>query len=102
MGSEGSAAGGGKSDLSEWPRSADEEAAPSATKMPGTANGERRERRQWRMKRPERVAAVDEGRRLFYAEDIRRVPQQEKPIITAQGITPAGVMGSDGSAACGG
>ena len=25
------------SDLSEWPRSADEEAAPSVTKMPGTA-----------------------------------------------------------------
>ena len=38
-GSDGSAAGGGSSDLSEWPRSADEEAAPSATKMPGTATG---------------------------------------------------------------
>ena len=27
------------SDLSEWPRSADEEAAPTATKLPGTATG---------------------------------------------------------------
>ena len=39
LGSDGSAAGGGESDLSEWPRSADEEAAVSATKMPGTATG---------------------------------------------------------------
>ena len=38
-GSDGSAAGGGRSDLSEWQRSADEEAALSATKMPGTATG---------------------------------------------------------------
>ena len=28
------------SDLSEWQRSADDEAAPSARKMPGTATGE--------------------------------------------------------------
>ena len=34
-GSEGSAAGGGESDLSEWLRSADEEAALSETRMPG-------------------------------------------------------------------
>ena len=40
-GSEGSAAGGGRSDLSEWQRSAAEEAAASATKMPGTATGRR-------------------------------------------------------------
>ena len=39
VGSEGSAASGGESDLSEWPRSADEEAALAATKMPGTATG---------------------------------------------------------------
>ena len=38
-GSDGSAACGGSSDLSEWPRSADEDAALSATKMPGTATG---------------------------------------------------------------
>ncbi len=38
MGSDGSAAGGRKSDLSEWPRSADEEGAPSPTKMPGYRN----------------------------------------------------------------
>ena len=40
-GSEGSAAGGRCSDPSEWLRSADEEAAPTATKMPGTATGHR-------------------------------------------------------------
>ena len=40
--------------------------------------GERWERRQWRKKRPERVAAVDEGRRCFNTEDIRRAPQQDK------------------------
>jgi len=39
LGSDGSAACGGASDLSEWQRSADEDAAPSATKMPGTATG---------------------------------------------------------------
>ena len=39
-GSDGSAACGGYSDLSEWQRSANEEAAPSATKMPGTATGQ--------------------------------------------------------------
>ena len=38
-GSEPTAAGGGNREASEWPRSADEEAAPSATKMPGTATG---------------------------------------------------------------
>ena len=38
-GSDGSAACGGKSDLSEWLRSADVEAAPSARKLPGTATG---------------------------------------------------------------
>ena len=38
-GSDGSAASGGRSDLSEWQRSADEEGAPSPTKMPGTATG---------------------------------------------------------------
>ena len=41
MGSDGSAAGGGYSDPSEWLRSAVEEAAPPATKMPGTATGNR-------------------------------------------------------------
>ena len=40
-GGEGSAAGGRCSDPSEWLRSADEEAAPTATKMPGTATGHR-------------------------------------------------------------
>ncbi len=43
------------------------------------------ERCQWQMKRPERVAAVDEGRRLLKAEDIRRAPQQgSKPTIAAR------------------
>ena len=40
MGSDGSAASGGCSDLSEWQRSADDAAAPSARKMPGTATGQ--------------------------------------------------------------
>ena len=38
-GSEATAAGGGRKELSEWQRSADEDAAPSATNMPGTATG---------------------------------------------------------------
>ena len=37
VGSDGSAAGGGRSDLSEWPRSVCEEAVLSATRAPGTA-----------------------------------------------------------------
>ena len=36
-GSDGSAAGGGRSDLSEWQRSADDEGASSPRKLPGTA-----------------------------------------------------------------
>ena len=39
LGSEVTAAGGGKSELSEWQRSADDDAAPSTRKMPGTATG---------------------------------------------------------------
>ena len=38
-GSDGSAAGGGCSDLSEWPRSTDEEGFLKPTKMSGTATG---------------------------------------------------------------
>ena len=38
-GSEGSAACGGRSDLSEWPRSTDEEGFSKPTKMSGTATG---------------------------------------------------------------
>ena len=38
-GSDGSAAGGRESDLSEWPRSADEEGFSKPTKLPGTATG---------------------------------------------------------------
>ena len=41
------------------------------------ALGERCDRRRWRSKGAERVAAVGEERRHFNAEDIRRVPQQE-------------------------
>jgi len=40
MGSEATAAGGGRKEASEWQRSADDEAALSARKMPGTATGE--------------------------------------------------------------
>ena len=39
LGSEGSAAGGGRSDLSEWQRSAAEAGTVLPTKMPGTATG---------------------------------------------------------------
>ena len=39
VGSDASAASGGKSELSEWQRSADEEGVLSPTKMPGTATG---------------------------------------------------------------
>ena len=38
-GSDGSAAGGGYSDLSEWPRSVCNAAAPTARRTPGTATG---------------------------------------------------------------
>ena len=38
-GSEGSGAGGGRSDLSEWQRSVCNAAAPSARRTPGTATG---------------------------------------------------------------
>mgnify|MGYP006053043675 CR=1 FL=1 len=44
----------------------------------GIPKGERWERRLWRIQRPERVAAVGEGRRRTVAEDIRRAPQQDK------------------------
>ena len=40
MGSEGSAAGGGVSDLSEWPRSMCNAGAPSPRRTSGTATGE--------------------------------------------------------------
>jgi len=39
LGSDPTAAGGGRREGSEWQRSADDEAAPSARKMPGTATG---------------------------------------------------------------
>ena len=39
LGSEVTAAGGGIREPSEWQRSADDEAAQSARKMPGTATG---------------------------------------------------------------
>ena len=40
-------------------------------------DGERWERCRRQIQRPERVAAVGEGRRCTVTEDIRRVPQQE-------------------------
>ena len=40
LGSEGSAASGGFSDPSEWPRSVSDAAAPSARRAPGTATGD--------------------------------------------------------------
>ena len=50
---------------------------PSPAVTPPLTRGERWERCLGQMKRPERVAAVGEGRRRFVAKDIRRVPQQE-------------------------
>ena len=47
----------GSSDLSEWPRSADDAAAPSARKMPGTATGI--------------VRRVDDLGRIVIPEEIR-------------------------------
>ena len=41
MGNEPTAASGGRKEASEWQWSADEEAAPSATNMPGTTTGNR-------------------------------------------------------------
>jgi len=41
MGSEPTAAGGGRKEASEWPRSADDEAVLTARNMPGTATGNR-------------------------------------------------------------
>ena len=46
------------SDLSEWPRSADDAAAPSARKMPGTATGI--------------VRRVDDLGRIVIPKEIRR------------------------------
>ena len=40
-GSEPTAAGGRGREANEWPRSADDAAAPSARNMPGTATGQR-------------------------------------------------------------
>ena len=40
LGSDGSAAGSGRSDLSEWQRSVSEEGASSPTRAPGTATGD--------------------------------------------------------------
>ena len=48
----------GSSDLSEWPRSADDAAAPSARKMPGTATGI--------------VRRVDDLGRIVIPKEIRR------------------------------
>ena len=54
--------------------------------------GERWERRRWRMKRPERVAAVGEGRRRTVAKDIRRAPQQENIFAPTPRIYPSAAV----------
>ena len=51
MGSERSAAGGGRSDSSEWQRSIDDVADLSARKISATATGDVAERCLWQMKR---------------------------------------------------
>ena len=52
-------------------------------------DGERWERCRWQIKRPERVAAVGEGRRRMVAEDIRRAPQQENILAPTPKIKPS-------------
>ena len=52
-------------------------------------DGERWERRRWRIKRPERVAAVGEGRWRTAAKDIRRAPQQENIFAPTPNINPS-------------
>ena len=50
---------------------------------PPSIVGERWERCRWQIQRPERVAAVDEGRRCLATKDIRRAPQQGHMSLTS-------------------
>ncbi len=59
MGSDRSAAGGRRSDWSEWQRSIKSRNSESPRILSGTATGERPERCLWQIKRGERVAAVN-------------------------------------------
>ena len=59
VGSDGSAAGGGESDLSEWQRSANEEGALPPTKRPGTATGAK-----WRVRCFDCGHIVDKGNKV--------------------------------------
>jgi len=54
-----------------------------------SGDGERWERRQRRMKRPERVAAVGKGRRRTVDEDIRRAPQQGNIFAPTSSTNPS-------------
>ena len=94
-GSDGSAAGGGKSDLSEWQRSAGDDAAPTARTSAGHRNRTRQLSSAYMCltsvfgmaaslcaacggsSKGAARAAVGEGRRRSVAEDIRRAPQPE-------------------------
>ena len=63
-------------------------------------DGERWERRQWREERPERVAAVGEGRRRTDAEDIRRAPQQENIFAPTPRMKPSAAVNIGRSVFC--
>ena len=70
MGSEPTAAGGGRKEASEWQRSIKSRISVSPKILSGTATGERGERCRWQMKRPERVAAVGERRSRAVGKEI--------------------------------
>ena len=57
------------SDLSEWPRSADDDGAPSARKLPGTANGMVAERQRGRVRNGVQFFLACRGGRLLPAGD---------------------------------
>ena len=74
MGSDASAAGGGRSELSEWQRSADEAGAPPPTKMPGTATGI--------------VRRVDDLGRIVIPKEIRRTLRIREGDLLLTTLTP--------------
>ena len=65
MGSDGSAASGRKSDLSEWQRSTDAKAQRHRRQMSGTATGERWERCQRQENRVNPYVSPPKGSTLF-------------------------------------
>ena len=76
LGSDGSAACGGRSDLSEWPRSTDEEGFSKPTKMSGTATGI--------------VRRVDDLGRIVIPKEIRRTLRIREGDPSYTTLTPEG------------